>query len=64
MRALTAAGMEVTWGGPVGTSPAQVASQLVEVAEAGATWAVCAWPQSLDAVAVAADAVRSSVPTD
>jgi alkanesulfonate monooxygenase SsuD/methylene tetrahydromethanopterin reductase-like flavin-dependent oxidoreductase (luciferase family) len=64
VRALTAAGMEVTWGGPLETSPTQAASQLVDVAEAGATWAVCAWPQSLDAVAVAAETVRSAVPPD
>ncbi len=62
--ALTATGMEVTWGGPVGTSPAQAASQLIDLAEAGATWAVCAWPESLDAVAAAAETVRSSVPPD
>ncbi len=63
VRALTAAGMEVTWGGPVGASPAQAASQLVEVAEAGASWAVCAWPESLEAVAAAADTVRWSFPS-
>ena len=55
---LTAAGTEVTWGGPVGEDPERATSKLAELAEAGATWAVCAWPESLDAVAEAADRVR------
>jgi alkanesulfonate monooxygenase SsuD/methylene tetrahydromethanopterin reductase-like flavin-dependent oxidoreductase (luciferase family) len=55
---LTATGTEVTWGGPVGEDPDRAASKLAELAEAGATWAVCAWPESLDAVAEAADRVR------
>jgi alkanesulfonate monooxygenase SsuD/methylene tetrahydromethanopterin reductase-like flavin-dependent oxidoreductase (luciferase family) len=59
---LTASGMEVTWGGPVANGAAQVASQLTELAEAGATWAVCGWPESLDAVADAAETVRANAP--
>ncbi len=56
---LTAAGVEVTWGGPVGGTAPEVADRLSEVAGAGATWAVCAWPDSLDAVAEAAASVRA-----
>jgi alkanesulfonate monooxygenase SsuD/methylene tetrahydromethanopterin reductase-like flavin-dependent oxidoreductase (luciferase family) len=51
---------EVTWGGPmVGGVPA-IARALSALAEAGATWAVCAWPPSLEAVADAAAMVRQS----
>lgn len=49
---------EVTWGGPVAGGTEQIADRLVELAGAGATWAVCAWPASLEAVADAAAAVR------
>jgi alkanesulfonate monooxygenase SsuD/methylene tetrahydromethanopterin reductase-like flavin-dependent oxidoreductase (luciferase family) len=57
---LTAAGMEVTWGGPLEGSVAELAERLGELAEAGATWTVCAWPESLDAVAEAAARARTS----
>ncbi len=57
---LTGSGMEVTWGGPVGGSVPEVAARLAELAAAGATWAVCAWPESLDAVARAAVLVRGA----
>jgi alkanesulfonate monooxygenase SsuD/methylene tetrahydromethanopterin reductase-like flavin-dependent oxidoreductase (luciferase family) len=50
--------VEVTWGGPVGGTPAEVSDTLAAVAAAGATWAVCAWPESLEAVAGAAATVR------
>jgi alkanesulfonate monooxygenase SsuD/methylene tetrahydromethanopterin reductase-like flavin-dependent oxidoreductase (luciferase family) len=60
MAGLTSSGLEVTWGGPVGATPATVAAQLTEVAAAGATWAVCAWPESLEAVADAAEMIRSA----
>ncbi len=53
-----AARFEVTWGGPVSGSAAVITEWLVELAAAGATWAVCAWPGSLEAVAEAAQAVR------
>jgi alkanesulfonate monooxygenase SsuD/methylene tetrahydromethanopterin reductase-like flavin-dependent oxidoreductase (luciferase family) len=49
---------EVTWAGPVAGEVAVVAQWLEEVAGAGATWAVCAWPESVDAVAEAAAFVR------
>ena len=56
---LAAAGVEVTWGGAVGRTAAEATASLTELAEAGATWAVCAWPESLEAVAEAAAEVRS-----
>jgi alkanesulfonate monooxygenase SsuD/methylene tetrahydromethanopterin reductase-like flavin-dependent oxidoreductase (luciferase family) len=55
---LVAEGVEVTWGGPAGDTPAEIESRLAEVASAGASWAVCAWPDSLEAVAEAAARVR------
>ncbi len=55
---LTAVGMEVTWGGPVGGTVDEVAGRLEEVAGAGASWAVCGWPESLEVVAEAAAVVR------
>ena len=55
---LVAQGVEVTWGGPVGDTLAEVTATLGEVAAAGASWAVCAWPGSLEDVARAADTVR------
>ena len=55
---LTAAGFEITWGGPVEGDVGAVAARLAELAAAGATWAVCAWPYSLEVVAEAARSVR------
>jgi len=49
---------EVTWGGPVAGDVPQIALALTELAEAGATWAVCAWPESLEAVAEVAQILR------
>jgi alkanesulfonate monooxygenase SsuD/methylene tetrahydromethanopterin reductase-like flavin-dependent oxidoreductase (luciferase family) len=49
---------EVTWGGPVAGEIPQIAQELSELAGAGATWAVCAWPESLEAVAEVAEMVR------
>jgi alkanesulfonate monooxygenase SsuD/methylene tetrahydromethanopterin reductase-like flavin-dependent oxidoreductase (luciferase family) len=49
---------EVTWGGPVATEPAEMVLRLSELARAGATWAVCAWPESLDALAEVAEVLR------
>jgi alkanesulfonate monooxygenase SsuD/methylene tetrahydromethanopterin reductase-like flavin-dependent oxidoreductase (luciferase family) len=51
---------EVTWAGPVAGDVPQIAQWLQEVAGAGATWAVCAWPESIEAVAEAAVMVRGS----
>ncbi|HZM53817.1 MAG TPA: LLM class flavin-dependent oxidoreductase [Acidimicrobiales bacterium] len=59
---LTAVGMEVTWGGPAGESGSEATERLSEVARAGATWAVCAWPDSLEVIAEAAEAVRGTAP--
>jgi len=55
---LTSSGLEVTWGGPVGGTLEGATGRLTTVAEAGATWAVCAWPDSLEVVAEAAEVVR------
>ena len=55
---LAAAGVDVTWGGPVGDTVEAATATLSEVAAVGATWAVCAWPDSLEVVAEAAAAVR------
>ncbi len=51
---------EVTWAGPVAEDAPRIAQWLQEVAGAGATWAVCAWPESLEAVAEAAAMVRAT----
>jgi alkanesulfonate monooxygenase SsuD/methylene tetrahydromethanopterin reductase-like flavin-dependent oxidoreductase (luciferase family) len=56
---LTAAGTEVTWGGPIGESAPEATARLGELAAAGATWAVCAWPDSLEMVAETAEVVRA-----
>jgi hypothetical protein len=58
--ALAAGGREVTWGGPVGRQVPEVASRLGELARAGASWAVCAWPGSVELVAEAAELLRAS----
>jgi len=50
---------EVTWAGPVPGDAAAIRVRLDELAGVGATWAVCAWPESLEAVAAAADAHRA-----
>jgi alkanesulfonate monooxygenase SsuD/methylene tetrahydromethanopterin reductase-like flavin-dependent oxidoreductase (luciferase family) len=55
---LTASGLDVTWGGPVGATVAEATARLVELAGAGASWAVCGWPNSLEVVAEAAWTVR------
>src|ERR1019366_200077 len=51
---------EVTWGGPVAGEVSEIAQWLEKVAGAGATWAVCAWPESIEAVAEAAAFVHGS----
>ena len=45
---------EVTWAGPVPSDVPRLAAWLGELERAGATWAVCAWPQSLEVLAEAA----------
>ncbi len=55
---LVAQGVEVTWGGPVGDTVGEAVATLGAVADAGATWAVCAWPESLEVVAEAVSALR------
>jgi alkanesulfonate monooxygenase SsuD/methylene tetrahydromethanopterin reductase-like flavin-dependent oxidoreductase (luciferase family) len=55
LAALVAAGLEVTWAGSVPTEPEAASVHLEAVRRAGATWAVCAWPRSLEAVATARD---------
>lgn len=44
---------EVTWAGPVTGDVAAMAEWLSEIRRAGATWAVCAWPASLEDLAEA-----------
>jgi len=55
---LTSAGTEVTWGGPVSPSVPEAAARLGELEAAGATWAVCAWPDSLEHLARAVELAR------
>jgi len=55
---LAAQGVTVTWGGPVGDTVDEATAVLGAVAGAGASWAVCAWPGSLEVVAEAASTVR------
>jgi alkanesulfonate monooxygenase SsuD/methylene tetrahydromethanopterin reductase-like flavin-dependent oxidoreductase (luciferase family) len=57
--ALAARG-DVTWGGPVAGDVPGIALALSELAEAGATWVVCAWPESLEAVAEVAQMLRDA----
>lgn len=45
---------EVTWGGVAPGDVAQSAEWLAELERAGATWAVCVWPESIEALAEAA----------
>jgi hypothetical protein len=56
--ATASAGCETTWGGPLKGDAEHVEAQLLELADAGASWAVCAWPESLEVIAEAAGAVR------
>src|SRR5579884_3075389 len=51
--------LEVTWGGPLPGGPRAMASRMGELAGAGASWVVCAWPDSLDDVATAARSLPS-----
>lgn len=49
---------EVTWAGRAPEEAGALAPWLAELAGAGASWAVCAWPGSLGALAEAAALVR------
>jgi alkanesulfonate monooxygenase SsuD/methylene tetrahydromethanopterin reductase-like flavin-dependent oxidoreductase (luciferase family) len=55
---------EVTWGGPVEGDADAIATALATLFDAGATWAVCAWPSSLEDVAEAARHLRSGAAVD
>ncbi len=50
---------EVTWGGPVASTVPEIALALSALAEAGASWAVCGWPPSMEAVAEVAEMMRN-----
>jgi hypothetical protein len=43
----------------MGGDVSAMAEHLCELAECGAAWAVCAWPESLEAVAEAAQLART-----
>lgn len=45
--------VEVTWGGPPRHGQASLASVVTALADAGATWAIFAWPVDPDALAAA-----------
>jgi alkanesulfonate monooxygenase SsuD/methylene tetrahydromethanopterin reductase-like flavin-dependent oxidoreductase (luciferase family) len=49
---------EVTWGGEVGSGGPATELRLRAVAGLGASWAVCAWPRSLEEVAAGAARLR------
>ncbi|MHB8329245.1 MAG: LLM class flavin-dependent oxidoreductase, partial [Acidimicrobiales bacterium] len=51
---------EVTWAGQVPGDTAGIVERLGEVSRAGATWAVCAWPDSLHAVSEAVEVLRGA----
>jgi alkanesulfonate monooxygenase SsuD/methylene tetrahydromethanopterin reductase-like flavin-dependent oxidoreductase (luciferase family) len=56
--AAQAARTEVTWGGTLPEEVGEIVVRLGEIAEAGATWAVAAWPSSLEDVIEAVRRVR------
>jgi hypothetical protein len=57
---LCGAGFEVTWGGPLRGDASAMAEQLRLLADAGVTWVVAAWPESIESVAEAATLARRS----
>jgi alkanesulfonate monooxygenase SsuD/methylene tetrahydromethanopterin reductase-like flavin-dependent oxidoreductase (luciferase family) len=59
--ALVESGLEVTWGGPLGRDRNRAEAMLGALAVAGATWAVCAWPESLELVADVAFSVKDAL---
>jgi len=54
--------VEVTWGGPAPKGGAGLEAKVVELAHAGATWAIFGWPVDPGALAVAARAAGETVP--
>jgi alkanesulfonate monooxygenase SsuD/methylene tetrahydromethanopterin reductase-like flavin-dependent oxidoreductase (luciferase family) len=50
-------GVEVTWGGPAPKGGANLERRIVELAQAGATWAIFGWPIDPAALAAAARGV-------
>ncbi|HUY86191.1 MAG TPA: LLM class flavin-dependent oxidoreductase [Acidimicrobiales bacterium] len=65
LREFSESGVEVTWGGPIVSSPEDVPTDvnpkqvgiLADLAQAGATWAVWGWPKSPEVVAKTARAL-------
>lgn len=51
--------LELTWAGPLRGGADQIDASLRRLAEAGATWVVCAWPDSLDVIARARDRLQT-----
>jgi hypothetical protein len=49
---------EVTWGGPAKGEVREIVQWLSELEAAGASWAVCAWPRSLERLAEAVELLR------
>jgi alkanesulfonate monooxygenase SsuD/methylene tetrahydromethanopterin reductase-like flavin-dependent oxidoreductase (luciferase family) len=56
---LASTGIEVTWAGPIGDTAPEATDRLCQLSAAAATWAVCAWPDSIEMVAEAADRARA-----
>ncbi len=46
---------EVTWAGPMPAALPELSQRLGELERAGASWAVCAWPEKLETLAQAAE---------
>jgi alkanesulfonate monooxygenase SsuD/methylene tetrahydromethanopterin reductase-like flavin-dependent oxidoreductase (luciferase family) len=53
-KAVARSPVPITWGGPLRGGASEAAAQLQALREAGAAWAVWAWPSSLDLVCAAA----------
>lgn len=53
---------QVTWGGPLPRTAKEAARQLAELAAAGASWVIWAWPPSLEVVCEAVE--LAGVPLD
>lgn len=56
---LAGTGIEVTWAGPIGDTEPEATDRLRQLSAAEATWAVCAWPDSIEMVAEAAGRARA-----
>lgn len=50
--------LELTWAGPLRGDAADIDRSLARLARAGASWVVCAWPDSLESIAAARDRLR------